>query len=816
VFDKLAQELFQILKGNGKTLTLFDDEGTQIYKPEDARKFFAEPDNFVISINENGTDSAVAMYLSQSADIAANSDLRNLADTLRNIATRYNVLFNVRKYARELRPKDFAFQAEVKESIKVSGSSMETNKNVYILPIHAGDNINNKLIGIEYADLDGNIHQTNDQVILNRFTTRKKLFRVYPEEVVQFVKELTGNDKTKELEGVNMNTVQESKLPQMSGSIKTTYQKIGEARLIIRHSSPVKEGVHGSRSRNIRSIFIETKIGERVLYPYNHLAGARAMAHHLSESGKLSDDVGMHIVTLSEEYSKLSSLSSHIIKNIIVSESVSSIRECVRERAKDIRTELSKVVRNYTSYMESFDISNTLIEGDLGDEVSRLASLLNLTEGSAEFDALKYAAPYTVKSAVVEKPATAAVAPVPAPANPFTTYAQQWLAKTAGTLGDTSYDKRSDKVYHQGGNLNAVRRNDDDQVTNVIDQRKRYSDAENNESSVDITELATSLKNIAQGKFSVQPKISKNARFTDPDAEYRIKLDAWAAPTLGLAPVMSTYVTYLTDKLANGRKLTPNEKFFADKMVAAVGLKEGFAEEHNLDEWFEQFDPMSILTQEAEDESDDYDNRKDKRYVKNIANKAISQDHDDETELNEYSGEHDKKSVAIQTLSIDDSAKLGLGMSKQEARAYLKSIGYSNSDITSLEGEVDEKIQGNRWVAEPHSHGHEFDVSRFTQKRAKTGQTSAFDNVGFDDDDDEFARGFVGHKDSYSEGIEDPLGGDEGDELVADIKFHPEEDHDDPEMDELEASLAYGDCGSVSEGTAEFDALAKIRKLAGV
>ena len=42
---------------------------------------------------------------------------------------------------------------------------------------------------------------------------------------------------------------------------------------------------------------------------YKHLTGARAMARHVAEGGKPFDDFGTHIIGLSEELSKLPSLS---------------------------------------------------------------------------------------------------------------------------------------------------------------------------------------------------------------------------------------------------------------------------------------------------------------------------------------------------------------------------------------------------------------------------------------------------------------------------------------------------------------------------
>lgn len=104
----LAKEVFQILKGSGRTLNLFDEHGNKVFEPESTISFFAEPDKLMVTIDEKGADSSLNMYISDSADV---DSIKKMITTLRTTATRYNFLFNIRKYGRELNPKDFAFRA---------------------------------------------------------------------------------------------------------------------------------------------------------------------------------------------------------------------------------------------------------------------------------------------------------------------------------------------------------------------------------------------------------------------------------------------------------------------------------------------------------------------------------------------------------------------------------------------------------------------------------------------------------------------------------------------------------------------------------
>ena len=103
-----------------------------------------------------------------------------------------------------------------------------------------------------------------------------------------------------------VNNIRESRdISKPYGSTKSSYQQIGNSKLIIRHTDPVNEEKKGSRWRHIKNIFIETKLGERFNYPHPHISGARAMARHLANDGRYSDQVSKAILKMSEDYIKL-------------------------------------------------------------------------------------------------------------------------------------------------------------------------------------------------------------------------------------------------------------------------------------------------------------------------------------------------------------------------------------------------------------------------------------------------------------------------------------------------------------------------------
>ena len=68
--------------------------------------------------------------------------------------------------------------------------------------------------------------------------------------------------------GTKENNMSES---SMYGSTKTSYRKLENTLLRIRHNKAVDENQRGARSRNINALFIENESGERFKYPFIQL-----------------------------------------------------------------------------------------------------------------------------------------------------------------------------------------------------------------------------------------------------------------------------------------------------------------------------------------------------------------------------------------------------------------------------------------------------------------------------------------------------------------------------------------------------------------
>ena len=142
----------------------------------------------------------------------------------------------------------------------------------------------------------------------------------------------------------------------MYGSPKTSYQKLDDCVLIIKHKKAVDENVAGSRSRNISALFIQNEAGERFKYPFIHLAGARAMQRHVANGGVPYDDVGKYIIELSEQIAKLKSFESYVVRNDLMNTDTNGIVDKTSFALNELRSEVNRLSKqhHYSSFKENF------------------------------------------------------------------------------------------------------------------------------------------------------------------------------------------------------------------------------------------------------------------------------------------------------------------------------------------------------------------------------------------------------------------------------------------------------------------------------
>ena len=159
---------------------------------------------------------------------------------------------------------------------------------------------------------------------------------------------------------LNTNTmsdnIQTEGLSLPAGTSKTSSQHLEGAKLLIKHRKPVDEEVPGSRSRNIKALYVENADGERFKYPFIHLNGARAMTRHVQSGGTPYDEVGQSITGMSEQLSKIREVLTIIRRSPAVQEQAGSVMNSLLVRQDKLRETVRRIstVDGYKNYTENF------------------------------------------------------------------------------------------------------------------------------------------------------------------------------------------------------------------------------------------------------------------------------------------------------------------------------------------------------------------------------------------------------------------------------------------------------------------------------
>jgi hypothetical protein len=229
------------------------------------------------------------------------------------------------------------------------------------------------------VELVGNLAKNNHRTV---FKFIRSLRQFAKDRLIDFKVDKIGKEsldkrdyafKAKPKEMPEMEPIIESKL---YGTSKISYQDLGEARLVIRHSQPVNLDLAAGRTMHIDSIYVENSQGERFRYPYKHLNGARALAEHIKAGGNPYDPIGKHITSLSEELAQLRKFKGYVSRNEALSEAMGDITSKVMERIEEVKKEVSMLQRTayYQQFAESFENSEEQMipEEIMSDWIDRL------------------------------------------------------------------------------------------------------------------------------------------------------------------------------------------------------------------------------------------------------------------------------------------------------------------------------------------------------------------------------------------------------------------------------------------------------------
>ena len=243
-------------------------------------------------------------------------------------------------------------------------------------------------ISVSLSEDDGLVVIYSNDVVGDKNDYVKKQFFGFLKELREFAKQHLLTFDTRDIAKSNLekrdyehlsktnsgeSTMSESKL---FGTSMTSYQNLGNAKLIVKHSAPINAENPAGRAQRIQSIYVENLDGERFKYPHRHLNGARALAQHVGAGGTPYDSIGKYVIGLSEELGKLRMFKHYVERNDTISEAMGSVTSKVMERIDSIKKEIHSLqnANNYKTFAESFteyesvDIPETI----MNDWIDRL------------------------------------------------------------------------------------------------------------------------------------------------------------------------------------------------------------------------------------------------------------------------------------------------------------------------------------------------------------------------------------------------------------------------------------------------------------
>ena len=394
----VADKVFNLLKGYGFEIDIYDKEGNIVGDPADAIRFYVDEPDLLITLNV----PTEQIRFSVSKNTEQTDQLR---DQLKKVAKSYLMSLDFRVFGKTLKPSsdkiDIAKVSketnmkETNELRKLAGLPLEevveeddmdsfkgSTKDGHKYRAVADDMGASQYLKVFYGDgkffriyYDSNIvggeaggydhtsvaPETNDPKAEEVFANLPDdFFKKYGSEGETGLEDIIDMIKKEDIRMMGEEAISEATLGAVHGSLKTSYQPLDSVKIVVKHSKPVNEEVRGARSRNISKIFIQAN-EERFLFPSKNLNGARAMARHIYNGGVMHDSVGESIVNMCKDFGKLKEFIRYVNKKGLVNEENSQYVSLAKEHVENIRTTFKRLsgVKSYANAVESlkdFDV----------------------------------------------------------------------------------------------------------------------------------------------------------------------------------------------------------------------------------------------------------------------------------------------------------------------------------------------------------------------------------------------------------------------------------------------------------------------------
>ena len=129
--ERVSDNIFKILKGNGYALKLFTDEGESTVDPATARRFFVQELGAMVNLDETDSKRELRVSINQNTDL---NELKGTLGQLKNLANQSVIEYTLKSFSKEITPKDQDYQAQKVRDMKIEegiGAAYGTSKSSY-------------------------------------------------------------------------------------------------------------------------------------------------------------------------------------------------------------------------------------------------------------------------------------------------------------------------------------------------------------------------------------------------------------------------------------------------------------------------------------------------------------------------------------------------------------------------------------------------------------------------------------------------------------------------------------------------------------
>ena len=113
--DRIAQDVFNILKGNGYDIKIFTDEGENTIDPKSARRFYIVKLGSMVNLDETDSKRELRVSVNQNTDV---SEFKDTLALLKNLANRNVIEYTLKSFTKAIEPKDQDYQAQKVRDMK--------------------------------------------------------------------------------------------------------------------------------------------------------------------------------------------------------------------------------------------------------------------------------------------------------------------------------------------------------------------------------------------------------------------------------------------------------------------------------------------------------------------------------------------------------------------------------------------------------------------------------------------------------------------------------------------------------------------------